>query len=536
MGFVENINKLAAESDNLIDIIDNIDSINTVSNNIDSVNIVADISTEIVNVSSISENIVLVDNNSENINTVADNIGDVSIVGNDLAGEFSYIEDNGSIADAVESTSGTSHITTVANDIDSVVMVAENIDNIINVSQDLSNINIVSAITDDITTVAGISTNVSTVAANNTNITTVATNISDVNTVAGIDTDISVVSGIASSIPTVAEHSNNVDIVAGSILDVSTVSSNISSVSTTANNISDIVIASTNIDSINTVATVSSDIPIVANISSDITTVSGISSNITFLAENWDDKINTADIGVTVQAYNANTVVDSEYVHTDNNYNDTAVSNLSDAYAHISSNGTDHSYIDQDVTTTGTPTFASIQLSGGIGTQGTVSWNSDEETLDLIQDGATLQLGQEVQVHCRNNTSSTIANGKVVMATGTLGASGRITIAPYDGTADVKYIVGIATEDIEADTDGKITAFGKVRGINTYSYNQGDILYPTTAGGLTATVPTSGIKNAIAIVINKHATQGTIMVRFTPIDENAYVPFSGNFTLDLGAL
>ena len=174
----------------------------------------------------------------------------------------------------------------------------------------------------------------------------------------------------------------------------------------------------------------------------------------------------------------------------------------------------------QALDSTGTPTFVSVQLSGGTGAQGLVSWNSDEETLDLVQNGSTLQLGQEVQTHCRNNTVSTIPNGTVVMSTGTLGASGRITIAPYDGVSDVKYILGITTEDIAADSDGKVTHFGKVRSLDTSAFIDGDILYPTTNGGLTSTAPTSGVKNSIAIVVHA-ATNGTIMVRFSPHNELA---------------
>ena len=79
-------------------------------------------------------------------------------------------------------------------------------------------------------------------------------------------------------------------------------------------------------------------------------------------------------------------------------------------------------------------TVDSLQFTGGTGTQGTVSWNVDEETLDVILDGATLQMGQEVHYHVRNNTASTISNGTPVMVTGTLGASGRLTIAPMDAT------------------------------------------------------------------------------------------------------
>lgn len=172
---------------------------------------------------------------------------------------------------------------------------------------------------------------------------------------------------------------------------------------------------------------------------------------------------------------------------------------------------------------TRTPKFNSVQLSGGTGNQGLVSWNTDEETLDIIQNGAVLQVGQEVQVHCRNNTASTIANGTVVMATGTIGASGRITIAPYDNIADVKYVLGLTTEAITSGDDGKVTTFGKIRGLNTSSWSEGSVLYTTTNGGLTSTIPTTGIKMPIAFVINSHSNNGTLMVRVTPINELAAI-------------
>jgi hypothetical protein len=175
---------------------------------------------------------------------------------------------------------------------------------------------------------------------------------------------------------------------------------------------------------------------------------------------------------------------------------------------------------DLGVGTSDSPTFVdltvdSIQLTGGTGDQGTLSWNADEETLDLVQNNTTLQLGQEIHIHVRNGTGSTISNGTVVMATGTLGASGRIVVAPYDGVSDIMYVIGVATEDIAAGADGKATSFGKVRGINTSTYSEGDVLYTTTNGGLTTTQPTSGIANAIAFVISSKSN-GTIMVRFTP--------------------
>jgi hypothetical protein len=165
-----------------------------------------------------------------------------------------------------------------------------------------------------------------------------------------------------------------------------------------------------------------------------------------------------------------------------------------------------------------------------------MSWNSDEETLDLIQNGATLQLGQESQVHCRNNTVSAIANGTVVMATGTLGASGRITIAPMvaDGTVEPHFIIGVAAESIGAGEDGKVTTFGKVRGIDTSSFTEGAVLWcdPATAGALTATKPTApNLKLAVAFVINSHAVNGTLMVR-----ANAGIDLHNNHRVEVSSL
>ena len=169
---------------------------------------------------------------------------------------------------------------------------------------------------------------------------------------------------------------------------------------------------------------------------------------------------------------------------------------------------------------TANPKVDSIQFNGGTGTEGTVSWNSDEGTLDLVANTTTLQIGQETYINAKNQTGNTITDGIVVMAVGTLGASGRILIAPYDGISDPKYILGITTESIVNGSNGKITTFGKIRGLDTSMFAEGDKLFVTTSGGLTNVEPSTGVNIAIAYVINSHASNGTIMVRFTPYDEN----------------
>lgn len=187
---------------------------------------------------------------------------------------------------------------------------------------------------------------------------------------------------------------------------------------------------------------------------------------------------------------------------------------------------------------------------------GQMAWNIDENTVDLGVNGATLQIGQEQLVRVRNNTGSTIVNGTAVMTTGTLGASGRVTVAPANiNGSTYKYMLGVVTESITAGADGFCTVFGKVRGIQTNGANygeiwvDGDVIYvkDSDGGALTKVVPTgTQVKLPIAIVIHSHATNGTLFVRVTPIDENAsytktesdgmFVPLSADFILDLGGL
>jgi hypothetical protein len=158
-----------------------------------------------------------------------------------------------------------------------------------------------------------------------------------------------------------------------------------------------------------------------------------------------------------------------------------------------------------------------VQLRGGVGTQGEMSWNNDEETVQLIMDGTTLHIGQDTFVHVRNNTASIITKGTAVYATGTLGASGRITVAPMiaDGTIPGRYFIGLAAENIGVSEDGQVCSYGKIKGLNTNAYTDGDVLWisPTVAGQLTTTEPTApNLKIATAFVIHA-ATNGTVMVR-----------------------
>ena len=168
----------------------------------------------------------------------------------------------------------------------------------------------------------------------------------------------------------------------------------------------------------------------------------------------------------------------------------------------------------------GTILADSLQMSGGTATQGLFSWNVDEETVDLVLNGAVVQLGHDTYINVRNVTGTLIPAGTPVYASGTIGGSGRVTIAPMiaDASIEPRMYIGITVEDVANGADGKVADFGKIRQINTLAYNEGDVLWisATTAGGLTNVQPEApNLKIPTALVI-RSANNGVLMVRVEP--------------------
>jgi len=170
--------------------------------------------------------------------------------------------------------------------------------------------------------------------------------------------------------------------------------------------------------------------------------------------------------------------------------------------------GLDTGFVSFDTTPTGTPT-----------TQGTMSWDTDHNTVQLVMNGTTGRVLEDLFYIAKNQTGSTIPKGTVVRADGTLGASGRIKIAPFlaDGTYPSEYLMGVTAEDILDGADGMVVHFGQIKNFNTSAYTDGTILYASTtsAGGYTTTAPTAP-NNIIQVAIVIHAaTNGVLQVRPT---------------------
>lgn len=156
---------------------------------------------------------------------------------------------------------------------------------------------------------------------------------------------------------------------------------------------------------------------------------------------------------------------------------------------------------------------------------GKIYYNNDDQfsTLAFQMNGSVVhKIGEEL--FYRAKCSSGVTKGQVVMFTGTLGASGGLTVAPATGLTPLQsnYLLGIAAETGATNDWIFVTTFGEVKNIDTTggaeAWVQGQELYynPAVTGGLTKTKPTA--PNAIAsmaAVVHVSSTAGVLFVRPT---------------------
>jgi hypothetical protein len=141
----------------------------------------------------------------------------------------------------------------------------------------------------------------------------------------------------------------------------------------------------------------------------------------------------------------------------------------------------------------------------------------------------TLQVGQEVYVRARNNTGTTITNGKAVYINSAQGNNPTLALADADDV-NTSQVIGVATEDISDNATGFVTVTGVVNGVNTSGYNAGDALYlDTINGGLTKQLLSSP-HNVVFVGYALNSTNnGRIFVRpSNPIAADTAMNANGN--------
>jgi hypothetical protein len=163
--------------------------------------------------------------------------------------------------------------------------------------------------------------------------------------------------------------------------------------------------------------------------------------------------------------------------------------------------------------------------------KGQLFWDDTADTLSYhnSESDVTVNLGQEVLHKAKNISGVTISDAKVVYVSGGSGGLNTVALARSNARA-TSQTIGLATHDIENNTDGFVTVFGVVNNVDTSSWSAGDALYvdPTTPGDLTSTKPTSpNYPVLVGYVRVSDAATGSIFVHpQQPIDSTDVADFN----------
>ena len=110
---------------------------------------------------------------------------------------------------------------------------------------------------------------------------------------------------------------------------------------------------------------------------------------------------------------------------------------------------------------------------------------------------------------CKNGTGSTILKGTPVYQTGTAGNA--MVIAPADASsAATMPAVGVLSQDLAAEAEGNLILMGRISGVNTSAFGEGDVIYVASGGGYTNVRPTgqSVLVQNLGRVTKVHASNG----------------------------
>jgi hypothetical protein len=147
---------------------------------------------------------------------------------------------------------------------------------------------------------------------------------------------------------------------------------------------------------------------------------------------------------------------------------------------------------------------------------GQMHWDAGNNTLSIGMVGGEveLQVGQENLIRVYNATGADIPNGAAVYISDAADQKPRIALARSD-TDPTGYVIGLATEVIEDETQGFITTSGLVRELDTDGYTEGLPVYLSAvdAGVWVETEPeVPNFSTLIGYTIRAHQNLGEILV------------------------
>ena len=164
------------------------------------------------------------------------------------------------------------------------------------------------------------------------------------------------------------------------------------------------------------------------------------------------------------------------------------------------------------------PTYVQFDTSVGspASVEGKLQWDSDFGTLSFGLEGnnSVQQIGINQFAYCYNADTVTLTKGTPVYIFGGQGSQVSIKRAQNTGDSTSATTLGLVSESIAAGASGYVCTYGVLAGIDTTTYNEGDILYlGATAGSLTTTKPSAPNHGVFIGVVIKDAVGGEIWIR-----------------------
>ncbi|MDA8816993.1 tail fiber domain-containing protein [Alphaproteobacteria bacterium] len=124
-----------------------------------------------------------------------------------------------------------------------------------------------------------------------------------------------------------------------------------------------------------------------------------------------------------------------------------------------------------------------------------------------------LSITDAIKEPVKNVSGGSLSVGTVVYQSGTAGNSAEVQAAS-NSSASTMPALGIITSTLADEGEGYAVLIGKINGLNTSSFSEGDTLYVGTSGTLTTTVPSGegALIQNIGKVLKVHASNGSVMV------------------------
>ena len=148
-------------------------------------------------------------------------------------------------------------------------------------------------------------------------------------------------------------------------------------------------------------------------------------------------------------------------------------------------------------------------------TIGRFRWEADSGTaqIRLLGGNVDLDVGEDSVVRVLNDTGTAMTLGQVVYITGAAGQRPTVALANAVSEATSTNVIGLVAEGIANNQEGFVYTGGIVKGLNTFAFNEGDLLYlsAATAGALTnvrPTQPNHGVR--IGYVVRKNSGDGHV--------------------------